>query len=650
MSKYTDGWSANYFRLELAEELYVRAKLIPALGLTAVFLLSIYFYKPEIALPLSTWVASFTVIYAYMYLGFFPRAFKPSRKTYITWTWRFSVTCWLAGLMWGIFPVIVFPTISHSDQLALVMMLFAVLTVPAPALSRCLPLIMIYSTVLIFLVSIAFLSYHEGFDRHLVFVVVVFVGSLVYLYDQWGIAKDILRSVDDKRRLKTSGLTIKRLRHDKYHDSVTALFNKVGLITYLRSNGEEYPTFVVFALKVRDVDTLYSSHSKAAIDDLIRDLANRLQGCSVDQKTIAHLGLGEFLILAPGTDSEHLDALGQDFFRLFEEPFISLLGPVSFSLAIGCALYPGHSTGRQGVIANALTALKAAENQSGNHLELYTEDMAVKMNRRAYVRSQLAHAIKHQEFSLHIQPKLNIQSGTVDSAEVLVRWNSPTRGMVSPAEFIPVAESTSDIVPLGRWVLNEAARILRDTSLPPKFSLAVNVSVKQLADPRFVPDIEEIVRQLSGTDRTLELEITESMMITDEARISKTLRRVSELGVKIALDDFGTGYSSLSYLTNLTADTLKLDKSFIDPIPHNQRHASFVSTVIAMAHSLEMPIVAEGVEKPEQLEWLRENQCDSIQGYFLAKPLPLLDFIDWLENNVCQETNAFNTQLLEATG
>ncbi|MBZ0333443.1 EAL domain-containing protein [Marinobacter sp. AL4B] len=647
---YADGWATKYFRLELARELHFRAKFIPALGLSVVFLLSSYFYKPEISFPLIYWVAAFTVIYVFMQFRFFGKAAKPCSETYKSWTWGFSATCWLAGFMWGLFPSIVFPSVSYFEQLALIMMLFAVLSVPAPALSRCLPLVMGYSILLISLVAIAFLSHHDGFDRHSVFVMVVFLGSLIYLYDQWGIAKEILNSAEDKRRLKTSGITIRRLKRDRYHDSVTDLFNKVGLITYLRSSGEDYSTFIIFALKVRDVDTLYSSHSKASIDDLIRDLTGRLQGCSFDKKTIAHLGLGEFLILVPGADSENLDSVGQDFFTLFEEPFNSPLGPMSFSVAIGCAFYPEHSTSRQGVIPYALTALKAAESQAGNHLELYTDDMAIQLNRRAFVRSQLASAIKHEEFVLHIQPKLNLQSNTVDSAEALVRWESPTMGMVSPAEFIPVAESTSDIVPLGRWVLKEAARILGGTRLPSKFSLAVNVSVKQLADPRFVPDIQEIARQLQGTGRTLELEITESIMITDEAIFRKTLGKVSELGVKIALDDFGTGYSSLSYLTSLTADRLKLDKSFIDPIPENQRQASFVSTVIAMAHSLGIPIVAEGVERPEQLKWLSENQCDTIQGYFLSRPLPLSQFSDWLESNVCPETNGFKAPLLVAAG
>ena len=640
LRQYKNKVQKRFFRLELSRELYWRSKFIPPLGFIAVVLFSIYFYSSEISTSITTWAVVFSIIYALMYVLFFDGGAEPKEESYIYWTWSFILACCIAAAMWGIFPFIVFPSLGHSDQVALIMMLFAIISVPVPALSHCSPLVFTYSAIIVISGGSSFLIYHDGFDKHLAFMVVLLFACIMYLLEQRRVSKKILKSVDDKDLLKTSGITIKRLRHDKYHDSVTDLLNREGISTYLNRTDASLSSFIIFALKVRDVDALYSSHSKSSIDEIIRDLASRLQASGFDHKIIAHLGLGEFLILVPGVEGNMSHSLGGDLFGLFEEPVTTFLGPMNFNLLIGCSAFPDDSSDKKEVVNFALAALKEADKHSGNRLERYTEDMAMKMNRRAFIRSQLSVAIKRKEFSVHIQPKINVQKNIVESGEVLVRWYSPSMGMVSPAEFIPIAESTSDIIPLGKWVLEETARILIGSStLPDKFSLAVNVSVKQLTDPQFVPLVQEITGQLHGTGRSLELEITETMMITDEIEVNQALERISALGVGIALDDFGTGYSSLSYLASINADTLKLDKSFIDPIPQNGRHSSFVSTVIAMAHSLDMPLVAEGVETAEQYEWLSQNLCDTVQGYFISKPLALDEFFTWLDNNVCKETN-----------
>ena len=640
-TRLADSFQSKFFRFELARALYVRSKTIPALGLTAVVLFSFYFHTPEIGRAIQSWAVIFFAFYLFMYVYFFRAEAEPKPDNYVAWTWAYLGTCYAAAAMWGGFALIVLPTVGHADQVTLVMIMFAIIAVPVPTLSHCLPLVLGYSIIIVVCTGAGFILHHPGWDKHSVFMSILLLTCVLYFIEQAIVSMRIVKSVDDKRRLKFSGVTIERLRHDKFHDSVTDLLNRDGMARYIKRGGDELSCFILYALKVRDVDTLYSSHSKSTVDELIRYISLRIQASGFDRKVVAHLGLGEFLVLVPGESSERTVTLAGDLLGLFDAPISTFLGPMNFDVLIGCTAFPDDTGDKAHSITYALAALKEAEKHSGSRLERYNEDMALKLNRRAFIRSQIPSAISNNEFAVHVQPKVNIQTNTVESAEVLVRWFSPTMGAISPADFIPIAESTSDIIPLGRWVLEETARLLDDPGLPATFSLAVNVSVKQLADPHFVPLVQEIAGKLQSSGRTLELEITESMLVTDEIEVNQALQKLSALGVKIALDDFGTGYSSLSYLANIHANTLKLDKSFIDPIPGNDRHSSFVATVISMAHSLDMPVVAEGVETADQVQWLVRNGCDTVQGYFFSKPLPTAELFDWLDDNVCKETNDF---------
>jgi EAL domain-containing protein (putative c-di-GMP-specific phosphodiesterase class I) len=248
---------------------------------------------------------------------------------------------------------------------------------------------------------------------------------------------------------------------------------------------------------------------------------------------------------------------------------------------------------------------------------------------RLALENALRRAIERNEFLLHYQPKINIGSGVVCGMEALVRWQQPGKGLVPPAQFIPLAEETGLIVPIGKWVLRTACarnKAWQDEGLPP-LRIAVNLSARQFAQENLVEDVAAILDETGLDPALLELEITESMVMRDPEHAVKLLDRLKSMGVHLSIDDFGTGYSSLSYLKRFPIDSLKIDRSFIQDLPGDGEDAAITQAILAMAHSLRLEVIAEGVETAAQLHFLREHGCDEMQGYHFSKPLPAEDFL-----------------------
>ena len=238
------------------------------------------------------------------------------------------------------------------------------------------------------------------------------------------------------------------------------------------------------------------------------------------------------------------------------------------------------------------------------------------------------------EFALYFQPQLNVHTGKINAAEALVRWIHPTRGIVSPARFIPIAEDTGLIIPLGDWILKEALRHLKqwDEMGLPKISIAVNLSAIQFQQEDLAGTIEKILSDSGVSPDRLELELTESVVMQDARKADNILSRLSRVGIKLAIDDFGTGYSSLSYLKRFAVDRLKIDQSFVRDMTHNYDDAEIAQAIINLGHTLGLEIVSEGVETKEQLELLKKQGCDIIQGYYVSRPMPAADIPDFLRN------------------
>jgi EAL domain-containing protein (putative c-di-GMP-specific phosphodiesterase class I) len=270
-----------------------------------------------------------------------------------------------------------------------------------------------------------------------------------------------------------------------------------------------------------------------------------------------------------------------------------------------------------------------------NNYLYYSPSMNVHTLERLELESDLSHALERGEFLLHYQPKVETVTGLITGTEALLRWQHPLRGLISPMDFIPLAEETGLIVPIGEWVLATACarnKAWQDQGLG-KLSVAVNLSARQFVDPLLLPKLTRIIRASGLEPSSLELEITESMVMAQGDYAVLALEQLKSIGVQIAIDDFGTGYSSLAYLKRFPIDTLKIDRSFIRDIPANSGDKKITRAIIAMAHSLKLKVVVEGVETAEQLKFLRSQRCDAVQGYFLYRPLPEAEVADILEVN-----------------
>ncbi|WP_372980512.1 putative bifunctional diguanylate cyclase/phosphodiesterase [Marinobacter sediminum] len=615
----------RFFRLELAKEIHKRARDIPFLGILTASFIAFLFHPFVGALKAGIWVTTFILIYLSAYWFLFRNRCIPSHKTYSAWTFKFVAFFGSFALMWATFAYMAMPELGEWQRLSLLMILFGIVALPAPVFSLCLPIAVFHPTTMLLPSILMCVLQHVHFDLHMLASLILLGGGVVFVCKQVATGQRILRSVDDKRALSSSMSTIEKLISEKYIDPVTGLLNGDGLQEQLPNMASSPLT--VLAIKVDGIEDMYSLHGKGIADSIVWSIAHRLMSRKKPMAFLAHTGLGEFILVTPGAKCKDLRSKAKPIFELFSTPFVTDLGDVSFKVSIGAAFCEKKGGAATQAVSDAVAAMRTACWEQGNSFQQYDESLGTKLSQQFSIRSQLHKAIENNEFALHLQPKVDLSSGLVNSAEALIRWNSPELGMVSPAEFIPVAESTGDIIPLGRWVLQEAARLVQNPKLPASFSIAVNLSSKQFSDPALLSQLKQIHKRLKGTSRSLELEITESMVMAESADINRMLTKIKAMGFKIALDDFGTGYSSLSYLSRLQADTLKLDKSFIDPIPNDQQHADFVASIILMVKALKLKLVAEGIESEEQFDWFAAQGCDEAQGFFLARPVDFEAFL-----------------------
>ncbi|PWC54357.1 hypothetical protein TSH7_31415, partial [Azospirillum sp. TSH7] len=301
-------------------------------------------------------------------------------------------------------------------------------------------------------------------------------------------------------------------------------------------------------------------------------------------------------------------------------------------VSIGIARFPEDGRDTSTLLKNADMAMYAAKAGGRNIMRLFTSDMAHAVERRLDMELALRHALERNEFTLVYQPKLALATGRMCGVEALVRWNHPEQGVIPPGDFIPLAEETGFIEPLGKWVLEEACRALASwdaDSLGP-LTIAVNVAAAQVNRGDLAAVVDRLVRQYHVDPGCLEIEVTETAVIADHARAQATLNRLRSLGIAVALDDFGTGYSSLIYLRRLDIDTVKIDRSFVQQACEGSRDGEIVQMIVQAARTLKLMVVAEGVETAEQATFLRKLGCDMIQGYLVARPMPLEQLKVWL--------------------
>ncbi|CAG7625772.1 hypothetical protein PAESOLCIP111_02761 [Paenibacillus solanacearum] len=436
-----------------------------------------------------------------------------------------------------------------------------------------------------------------------------------------------IRAVNERKRAE------EKIVHMAYHDLLTNLPNRLMFDNKLKAQFEESQrNGSMMAIVFFDLDrfkVINDTLGHHVGDQLLQLLARKLQVYVAEKDIVARFGGDEFIILL--TNLTHIDEASQfaaGIPDLFKEPFVIEGHELFVTASIGISMYPHDGQEAETLLKNADIAMYRSKEKGGNAYHYYKPDMNKRSMQRLNLEIHLRKALKRGEFDVYYQPLVDLSNGAVFGMESLVRWRHPEWGLVSPAEFIPLAEETGLIVPIGNWVLKQSC-LQNKAWLQMGYSpliVSVNISAIQFHQQNFVQIVTEALEESGLAPDQLCLEITENIAMNNLPYITETMQRLRALGVRISIDDFGTGYSSLSYLKRFRVHTLKIDQSFIRDITSDEDNAAIVTALIAMSHRLKIKSLAEGVETKEQLDFLITQGCDEIQGYVFSKPMPAPDF------------------------
>jgi diguanylate cyclase (GGDEF)-like protein/PAS domain S-box-containing protein len=430
-----------------------------------------------------------------------------------------------------------------------------------------------------------------------------------------------------------------RINFLAHHDALTGLPNRVLLqdrvtqaIAASKHQGNKAALLMIDLDRFKNVN---ESLNHAFGDQLLQLVSQRLENCARGFDTVARSGGDEFVILMP--EIRHVGeaaAMANAVLGALHQPFQLEGNEINITSSIGISVFPGDGDNNQVLLKNADVAMYRAKELGRNNFQFYTQDMNARTFEMLALENSLRHALKRQEFLLHYQPQIDIASGAIVGMEALIRLQHPELGMVPPGNFIPLAEETGLIVPIGEWVLREAcfqAKEWRDMGFP-GLRVAVNLSAHQFRQKGLLFDAVALALSDSGLNPDqLELELTESILMQDTEETLATLHQIKQMGVQLSIDDFGTGFSSLGYLKRFNLDKLKIDQSFVRDITGDLNDLAIARAVIALGHSFNLKVIAEGVETAEQLALLKENGCDEMQGFYFSRPLPTDAFLRLLQ-------------------
>lgn len=439
----------------------------------------------------------------------------------------------------------------------------------------------------------------------------------------------VTRDVTDRKQSEET------IHHLAYHDALTDLPNRRMYVQQLSKEMMQAKRFqsnlAVLFLDLDRFKDVNDSFGHDVGDMLLIEASKRLQACLKPGDVVARLGGDEFTIMQNQLqDRNEATALAEQIMNQLQRPF-ELDGHVfNVSCSIGIAVYPQDGDNPEDLLKRADTALYTVKSRGKNGYDFFDPTMEAKSLERILMENEMRKAIEQEQFQIYYQPKIDIATSAMTGMEALVRWVHPELGIIPPNRFIPIAEETGMILALGEWILKQACKqnkIWHDQGYTLKVS--VNLSARQIYQKDLVEMIKDILRETNLSPDWLELEITESIFVKME-EATAVLQQIRDVGIQISIDDFGTGYSSFSYIKSLPVDTIKIDASFIRDIHHNQESQAIVKAIVTIAQSLNMNVIAEGIELDDQVAALKENGCDHGQGYLFSKPLPTDDFDQFL--------------------
>jgi diguanylate cyclase (GGDEF)-like protein/PAS domain S-box-containing protein len=421
-----------------------------------------------------------------------------------------------------------------------------------------------------------------------------------------------------------------RLHRLAYYDALTELPNRIlfndRLNQAIARASRNNQMVAVMLLDLDRFKIINDTLGHLAGDTLLTDVARRIGNCMRESDTVARLGGDEFIVVLPDLDNiNHATLVAQKIIDILSHPFTLENQEVFITASIGISFYPSSGDNAEMLVKTADIAMYHAKEQGRNNYQFYRSSASDETSALFALEHSLRRALERNELSLHYQPQIDIETNAITGMEALLRWQHPERGMIPPLEFIPLAEETGLIIPIGEWVLRSACaqnKEWQDAGLPP-VRIAVNLSVRQLKQKNLVARIEEILAETGLDPQWLELELTESMIMNNSENSIQQLTEIKALGIELAIDDFGTGYSSLSYLKRFPIDRVKIDQSFVQGVCCDPDDAAISQAIIALATILKLKVTAEGVETQDQLSFLREHQCCDAQGYLFSRPLPV---------------------------
>ncbi len=448
----------------------------------------------------------------------------------------------------------------------------------------------------------------------------------------------IHRELRDRKARREHRLAQERIHYLANYDALTGLPNRVQFYERLAQclQSAVAGDVAVFSVNLHRFKEVNDHLGNTVGDALLMDVGQRLRAVLRNDDVLARLGADEFAIFSLlGVDEIEVARLAETILAVFSTPFSLSRYEWRIQANVGVSIYPRDADNSHALCANAAIALHHAQQQAGSSYQFYQPRMREKLRDKVALLRALETALDKREFRLHYQPQVACSDGRLVGVEALLRWQHPERGLVGPVEFIPLAEESGLIVPIGAWVLRESCRQLQQWRLQGKLNMriAVNFSAFQFRQQDTAEIVAAMLNEFELPAHCLEIEITETALMQDASAALQALNALHDLGVSIALDDFGTGYSSLSYIKRFPVDVLKIDRAFVCDLPHDEDDAAIVHAIIAIAEKLRLSVIAEGVETAEQLTFLQKAGCDLLQGYFIQRPVPAAEILDFAQSS-----------------